>query len=232
MVGAFFLLRNDAGYYPGAQAPISSKAGIAPASPHTAGENAKSLSRVQLHVLYFVPRDRAQSAWNGWEGTAQGALEAVSAFHRLQFRGLSELTFELVPGAIIGEQDSGTYDSADTARGNPHAWRMIREELDRRAPLPQEEGIFHVRVVLYEGVGALGGERQILASSAYLRNTHTGYDPASVLYHELGHAFGLEDAYDHEYGSPSDEDIMGLGRQKPIGQAYLSDIAKKKLGIQ
>ena len=201
------------------------------ATPHVAGDASLLLARVILHVVYVVPRDRTMLAWNGWEEKARPALEAVRAFHRLQFRGLSELTYEFVPGMVIGEQDGAVYDSSDTARGNPHAWQAIREELDRRMPLPTDKQTFHVRAVLYEGVGALGGENQIFISSAYLRNASTGFDPASVMYHELGHAFGLEDAYDYEHGAPSNEDIMGLGRQKPIGQAYLSDTAKKLLGI-
>ena len=201
------------------------------AAPHIAGDNSFSLARIVLHVVYIVPRDRTMLAWNGWEEKASEALESMRAFHRLQVRGRSEITYELVPGFITGERDGIGYDSFDTARGNPHAWKAIREELDRRIPLPADDVEFHVRIILYEGVGALGGENQILVSSAYMRSASSGFDPVSVLYHELGHVFGLEDAYDYESGTPSDEDIMGLGRQKPIGQTYLSDDAKKKLGI-
>lgn len=42
---------------------------------------------------------------------------------------------------------------------------------------------------------------------------------------------GLEDAYEYEHGSPLEEDIMGLGRNKPIGEAYLSEKAKRGMGI-
>ena len=197
--------------------------------PHAVGNEEVVLRRVKLYVVYFVPRDRQGFIKKDWAYAMEEALGLMRAFHRLQFHGKSDLTYEIAREPIIGEKDALFYDSVDTNRGNPHAWETVRDELKKRfGETGNEEGIFPVRLVLYEGVGALGGNGQILVSSGYLGTNYT----ASTFYHELGHTFGLEDAYDYESGAASDEDVMGLGRQKPIGQVYLSDTAKRSLGIQ
>lgn len=201
-------------------------------APHVAGSSALLLSSVELSVLYFMPRDRTNLAWDGWREHAEKALKEMRAFHHLQFRGASQLSYTIQPEPIIGDHDGAFYDSGDTARGNLHAWETIREELARKlGDLPQKTSSFQVHLVLYEGVGALGGDHQILVSSGYLRSPVERVHASSVFYHELGHTFGLEDAYEYEHGTPLDEDIMGLGRNKPIGQVYLSEKAKEKLGI-
>ena len=201
------------------------------ASPHVAGDEKMSLERIKLSVVYFVPRDRQELIKKDWADVIKKPLEEMRAFHRLQFHGRSELVYTVLPDPVIGEKNAAVYDGTDTNRGNPHAWTMIRDELNGRLGEIRDDdvggGSFVVRLVLYEGVGALGGERQILVSSGYLKTDYT----ASVFSHELGHTFGLEDAYDYTSGAPQEEDVMGLGRQKPIGQVYLSEKAKQQLGI-
>lgn len=199
--------------------------------PHVAGDPSRTLSRVHIRALYVVPRDRADLAWSEWPGSLRDVLGYMRAFHALQFRGASELTYDVTPSIVFGEQDGAFYDNEDTNRGNPHAWETLKDELQRRFGFIQEDGmVFNVRVVFYEGVGALGGEDQVLVSSGYLRQPAAM--AASILYHELGHTFGLSDAYEYEHGAPLDEDIMGLGRNKPIGETYLSEKAKQELGIR
>ena len=199
--------------------------------PHVVGDTALAIDRVKLSIVYFIPSDLPP--WEGWRNQLDPVLRQMQAFHRLQFRGASELTYEVRSEPVIGEHDSAFYDGADTRGGNPHAWETGREELTRRlGAMRQESGAFEARLVLYEGVGAMGGRDQILVSSGYLQIPVELPRASSVFYHELGHVFGLEDAYTYEHGTPLDEDIMGLGRNRPIGQTYLSEKAKKELGIQ
>lgn len=199
--------------------------------PHVVGDPAIRLDRVHLIAVYFVPRDA--EPWREWRDHIEPVLRRVQAFHRLQFRDASVLTYAIHPEPVIGEYDTAWYDGSDTSFGNPHAWEIIRAELDRRlGAVRQGDGIFEARLVLYEGVGALGGIDQILVSSGYLRSPIESIRASAVFYHELGHVFGLKDAYTYEHGTPLDEDIMGMGRNRPIGQTYLSENAKKLLGIQ
>lgn len=224
--GTFVLLASKGREAPG-KIPIVQPATSAQ-TPHVAGDENLTLENVVLDVTYFVPRDRQEFMLAEWRGSVEKAAEQVRAFHRLQFRDVSRLSYRIREKPVIGERDGFVYDSSDTNRGNPNAWETIREELRRRLGSPEQAGeTFTVRFVLYEGVGALGGVDQILISSGYLRTDYA----ASVVYHELGHTFGLKDAYTYDHGTPTDEDIMGLGRNRPIGQTYLSENAKRELGV-
>jgi len=228
--GIFILLAGGSGM-PGSPATTSPQSAprVARVAPHRFGEPEILLETVFIEALYFVPRDRRALPEETWRPRLAEALEEMRAFHRLQFSGRSTLIWRIVPDAVSGNRDGAFYDGLDTSRGNPDAWERIGEELDRRlGPLPApQNGALNIRLVLYEGVGALGGEQLILASSGYVGLPYA----SSVLYHELGHVFGLEDAYEYEHGTPLDEDIMGLGRNKPIGQAYLSEKAKRGMGL-
>ncbi|MDP3963065.1 MAG: hypothetical protein Q8Q39_01065 [bacterium] len=209
--------------------PVPSVEGVS--RPHVVDDSSIGLDRIRLVVVYFVPADVIP--WEGWRERIVPALQEMEAFHRLQFRGSSELVHEIYTETIVGERDSAFYDGSDTARGNPHAWEAVREELNRRlGALRQDDGAFDARLVLFEGVGAVGGVDQILVSSGYLQSPVEMPRASAVFYHELGHVFGLKDAYTYEHGAPLDEDIMGLGRNRPIGQTYLSEKAKKELGIR
>ncbi|MDO8557978.1 MAG: hypothetical protein Q7S09_02160 [bacterium] len=211
-----------------APSPMSASP-VVRATPHVVGDEKVLLERVKLSVVYFVPRDRQELIRKDWTYTVEESLDLMRAFHRLQFHGKSDLVYEVAREPVIGEYDGAFYDGTDTNRGNPNAWGTVLAELDRRlGKTPSgQEGTFAVRLVLYEGVGALGGDHQILASSGYLGTSYA----ATTFYHELGHTFGLKDAYNYESGAAYDEDVMGLGRQKPIGQVYLSDAVKRELGI-
>lgn len=196
--------------------------------PHRYNDPETKLERVRLSAVYFIPRDRQGLAAPDWRETLQKALEETRAFHRLQFSGRSKLEYTIIETPLTGEREGLFYDGTDTNRGNPQAWRSIQQEVDRRlGRLPMDQDALHARLILYEGVGALGGERAILVSSGYLRTPYA----ASTVYHELGHVFGLPDAYEYGHGTPLDEDIMGLGRTRPIGEVYLSEQAKRGMGL-
>lgn len=58
-----------------------------------------------------------------------------------------------------------------------------------------------------------------------------GVNGHAILAHEFYHTFGLEDKYSETDGIAESSDLMGLGRLKPIENAYLSREVLKSLGL-
>lgn len=196
---------------------------------HYYNDETKSLSNVNIKVFYFVPRDRLKNIdnWNFKEVLSKN-LEEIKSFHKLQFEGLSNLNYELYPEPIIGLKETSFYDGFDTRFGNPHALETASEELKNK--FSQDNSIF---IIVYEGVGASGSEglaAGIMASGYFTKESQKDL-ASSILYHEFAHTLGLPDAYDHEKNIPSSNDIMGVGRNKPLKITYLSQDVKEKLGF-
>ena len=112
-------------------------------------------------------------------------------------------------------------------------------------------GTFHPSVILYEGVGASAmllldtvpkdlPKSHVVAiddSSApaflisdYFFTGDSYKDYGTTFFaHEFGHIIGLVDAYTGDTGFSTSEDIMGMGRFKPLNATYLDDSSKKLL---
>lgn len=116
----------------------------------------------------------------------------------------------------------------------------------------QNTDTYTVIAILYEGVGSsatllVGNEAQpesdlvslpdnswpaFLVSRDYLSNdTYQDYG-VTVFAHELGHTFGLKDQYAGPMSQPTSTDLMGSGRFRPLQYTYLSEEAKKSLGLR
>ena len=166
----------------------------------------------------------------------------LAGFHRVQLRGLSLLTFDIYPEIIVGEQENLTYDTDVTQDGNPAALRAISQELERRVFTPAGDlykddfarakpGAYRVLYIIYEGVGASGSENAAILSRSFLNDPQYAYQGPTYFAHEFYHTLGLPDAYRIPQAIPSDDDIMGFGRERPLEQSYISEDHLKGLGL-
>ena len=133
---------------------------------------------------------------------------------------------------------------------------LYREEFATR-----KDGEYVVMGIIYEGVGASGGliydspletlqeialqlgvpeslihivdvessDGFFLANSNCLASSVCGEPGPSLTYHEFAHALGIQDQYegDHSFS----EDIMGLGRFKPLDSTYIDRSILKEMGV-
>lgn len=152
------------------------------AAPHLAGDAQRTVERIRVSAVYFVPRDKEKDILDNWRAVLEEQLAKAQAFHSLQFQGRSSLVFSVYPEPIIGLDEHAVYDTADTNRGNPKALLNVSEELERRVfssggdlhrpDFPNgATGEYPVLFILYEGVGAIGGiiaesERESVADIA------------------------------------------------------------------
>lgn len=126
-----------------------------------------NLARVVLKVFYVVPQNRKDKIDPNLEETLENTLEKAAAFHKIQFRELSELKYDIFPKPIILKEENGFYDTEDTNRGNPYALLRVSREVNDRVFIKGgdlydeefvrvEEGEYPVMGLIYEGVGASG----------------------------------------------------------------------------
>lgn len=157
-------------------------AGLALAKPHLFGDSQRSIERIKIAAVYFVPNDRRGGIVAEWRDLLEENLKKMQVFHALQFQGRSEISFAVYPEPVIGQDGHLAYDTADTNRGNPKALLNVSEELEERVFSlggdlhrsdfwNKEEGAYPVLFILYEGVGAVGGviaesERESVADIA------------------------------------------------------------------
>lgn len=157
------------GSFPLKQPPSEGNEGSAHTRAHFYRSPDVAIGNVAVKFFYAVPRNKAANIHPQWKQTLAEAVEKLSAFHALQFRGTSVLRFEIFPRPVILERDNLFYDTASTDFGNPHALIAIGEEIERR--VFNEGGDLHSEVfqdlgtgetypvmgIVYEGVGASGG---------------------------------------------------------------------------
>ena len=170
----------------------SSRSNLAPAGAHIYKNSGADIGKIALRIFYAVPKNKAVADGN-WPGSTEEALKKISAFHELQFRGKSKISYALFPRPVILENDNLYYDSSSTNGGNPHALIAIAEELERRVfreggdlfdknfAAPRGMG-YPVMGIVYEGVGAAGGiiyESQAESPEVIAKELNV---PASLVY--------------------------------------------------
>ena len=96
-----------------------------------------------------------------------------------------------------------------------------REEIAHSLDLP-EEVIFIVDIESVDGFFLLNRE--------FLAGIHGSFG-GSILAHEFYHTIGIPDSYIPPKAVPTSQDIMGLGRFKPLNKTYLSHESLKELGL-
>ncbi len=210
--------------------------------PHLYDQPEMSITTIQIVAIYFVPKNKTANLFAEWRPVLESHLHKLQAFHALQFQGRSTILFDVYPKVIVGREDNRTYDTDVTQHGNPEALKSISQELEARVFEPggdhyrpggisQPVSHYRVLLIIYEGVGAAGSDNVALFSRTFLSDPRYGSVGASIVAHEFYHTLGLPDAYELESARPTSLDLMGLGRLKPIEQAYLSHEVLKHLGF-
>lgn len=232
-----------------------------------------SIKNIHIFAFYFVPQNRSGNISDEWNETISAGLANLREFHSLQFRNLSEISYEVFPEPVVGLGDNVFYDTENTNYGNPHAMINISEELERR--VFREDGDLYregfakfkddsypILFIMYEGVGAVGGvindssketaseiaaELNLPESVVYIVGVSSvngfflvnreivegkyGANGRAILAHEFYHTIGLEDKYSLETGIVQSPDLMGLGRFRPLENAYLSRESLAAFGL-
>ncbi|OGF61711.1 hypothetical protein A2926_03160 [Candidatus Giovannonibacteria bacterium RIFCSPLOWO2_01_FULL_44_40] len=200
--------------------------------PHLWDNASVSIGEIEITAVYFVPKNKTNFMITDWSGKLEVGLKKAAAFYDLQLRGLAKINYKIHPDPIIGFENNLFYDTDVTQHGNPEALRRITLELeDRDFFQPNPNGPYKILAVMYEGVGASGSDRTAFVSRVFLSDVKYGSQGASVLAHEIGHAFGIPDAYLPGTAAPLSQDIMGVGQRGPIEKTYLEKETLKKLGI-
>lgn len=189
--------------------------------PHHYQNPQKSLEEIKITAFYFVPKNKMSSAISGWREILDQNIKKLQAFHRLQFRGASILNYDIHPEIVVGFLDNISYDTVSTGHGNPEGLRRVAAELEARNLFLQTDNGYNVAIIMYEGVGASGSENVAFVSRTFLNDPRYKDYGASILAHEFYHTLGFPDAYDPITATPLSQDIMGLGRERPIEKTYL-----------
>jgi hypothetical protein len=134
---------------------------------HFYKDPSQDISKIDLKVFYAIPKNRVTEIVNNWQKIIDNALEKGKRFHAFQFRGKSELNYEIFPEPIILSKENYFYDTAKTDKGNPQALISIIGEIERRvfnqsgdlyqANFSFNKNAYPVIGIIYEGVGASGG---------------------------------------------------------------------------
>ncbi|MEK7629929.1 MAG: hypothetical protein AAB432_00900 [Patescibacteria group bacterium] len=240
---------------------------------HFYRDSSVPISDINLKVFYVVPANRTANILSNWREVIENNLAKVSAFHVLQFRGLSRLTYDIYPEIVILKNNEDIYNSK--ANGGT-VIISIAEELSRRVftpsgdlynadSVPSGENKYAVLGLVYEGENFTVFNGGIVKPASAKESVHDfsllsgvpesiifkadlekikgffliGRDnlinsPTAIgstqLYEIIAHTFGLPDAI-NSVGVPLSDDLMGLGRVKPIENNYLSRKTLKDLGV-
>jgi hypothetical protein len=207
-------------------------------TPHVY-QGERSISSLDLLVVYFVPSDREAVEDEIWKTSVADAVRKLKEFHDVQLQHRSTLNVVIRDALVTGEKTGKEYDTDDTNEGNPAGLRAISEELELRlspgGDLHSELANFNGRrpivYIVYEGVGSSGSpDGSALINRRFLTDTMSIAYGTSHFVHEFYHTIGVPDAYDSEDIS-FESDIMGLGRRRPLEVNYLSAATLKSLGF-
>ena len=215
---------------------------VAQSLPHRFNDSGKPINVIEIKAFYVVPKNKTASVFPNWASVIEKNLKVLIKFHGVQLRGLSTVTFDIYPEPITGKLENLGYDTDVTQNGNPAALRAISQELQERVFSPAGDlyrndfaranpGAYRVLYIIYEGVGAAGSENTAILSRVFLTDPQYANHGRTYLVHEFYHTLGLPDAYNIPQAISTDDDIMGLGRERPIEQSYISQNHLKGLGL-
>ena len=205
-------------------------------NPTTVVEN------VRVFAFYAVPSDRAEAIYPGWRDLLFEALQRLSRFHEIQFVGKSHIQYDVFPEPIILDDEGGAYDAASPLDEHHVGLRRAFEEFEReltdpagndkvRKFLGTSRDQYRTLVFLYEGAGAYGKEGLAAISRRALTDSRYSAFGDSWLYHQFAHALGLPDQQDSTTGLATSDDIMGLGRHRPLDLNYIAPELTRGMGL-
>lgn len=132
---------------------------------HLASDPGQTIAKIKIKAFYFVPFGEQPEDAKQWQSQLEESLKNTADFYTEQLNNSVNISWDIYPQAIIGEQAKIFYDTEDTNNGNPHALITVREELLRRfftSPQNSNDADF-VKVqnseylalaILYEGLGS------------------------------------------------------------------------------
>lgn len=211
-------------------------------SPHFYGRPDLSVSKIAIKAFYFVPKNRTKRTSSEWYQVLEKSLKKLVNFNSLQLQGRSEVVYKIYPVPIVGEKEGIDYDTENTQYGNPQALLAMNREIKRRVldsagdlydlDFSETEAPYRrVAMILYEGVGASGTDDAAMVSRIFLTDPEYSLTGATIFTHEFYHTLGLPDGYTIPEAVPTTEDIMGLGKQRPVEKTYIQREFLRKLGI-
>lgn len=211
-------------------------------TPHFYQKPEMPIAEIKISAFYFAPKNKIGFVGIDWYEKIQSALEKIANFHNLQFQAASKISYEIYPEVVIGLKDNLSYDSESTQNGNPEGLKNIKVELFERVLSPEGDlykpyfgkarnNVYNVFLIVYEGVGASASENTILLSQTFLADSTYQYYGQSILAHEFYHTLGLPDGYELPSSINFFDDIMGLGRYRPLERTYLNPFNLAGMGI-
>lgn len=212
-----------------------------PATPHIYNSPSQSIANIEILALYFVPKNKTHQQIDNWKEILEKNIKQLQEFHDLQFQGRSKVSYKILGKPVTGNKINLEYDTNVTQHGNPEGLRRISNELvyrfssqgDLYQPelVNKDSSAYKVILILYEGVGASGGEDVALVSRTFFTDPQYSNIAATTMVHEFYHTLGLPDAYEIPSAMPTSLDIMGLGLLRPLERNYISRESLKGMGI-
>ncbi len=206
---------------------------VSGSSAHFYKDPQRSIAHIRLKLFYAVPRNRIDGIYQNWGDIIKLAAGDLVKFYTFQFRGLSNIKYDIYPEPFILENESIFYDTESTNKGNPEALKRIVLEIEKRVPefLAKDSGEFQVIGIIYEGVGASGTDGAFILARSFLSDEQYRPFSSTLFSHEFGHTLGLPDEYKLDTNQPFTDDIMGGGRRRPIDVAHFDKPLLKDMGI-
>src|SRR5882724_5368342 len=135
--------------------------------PHYYDRPAIPIAHIDVLVLYFVPKDRVQTADPNWRNLLTKPLEEITAFHDLELQGKSKLTFTYLPEIVVGQEKGSFYEVPSVTHTDPLSIAPVVDELSTRLLSPtgdlwqyekeyKKTDARRVYIILFEGEGAAG----------------------------------------------------------------------------
>lgn len=211
------------------------------------------LSKIKLYVVYALPNNKKAYLKNDWLSLIRKALDKVSLFHHLQFKGFSSIKYEIYHSPIILPDESEAYNTkVDTF--NLKKFLKLAEDVEKTLSLDfdvfnLDKNNYNILVIFYEGEGAFGAvitdkpkiiEKYSLSSQILPTKIEkfngvvfisieylTTLSGESLLYHEIAHTLGIPDTYQN--GRSLSSGIMGAGRFEPLENNYLDKTILNKM---
>lgn len=221
-------------------------------SPHFYEKSNISLAKIHLSVLYVIPKDALTKKDDSWKTITESKLKDLIAFHKVQFKETSSISYDFFPEPIIGEKTVKEYGTKlNDNESDNDALTPLAEEITRRVltnggdlahfKIHEDTQAHNVYLIIFEGQGAAGNDRFSLISRSYLVDTTYKETASTFLAHEFYHTLGMPDNYETSmYQFKNGEqfpislvtkkDIMGQVNI-PLTYSYIDKETLKKMGI-